>query len=86
MKFFIVLLFLKTKLNKFLVSSCFLNYFPSISCDSISTGVNVYTGYFIIVVIGDEYCVKQQEIGEYAGTVCTKGKNANNSKKILLIF
>jgi hypothetical protein len=76
MKFFIVLLFLKTKLNKFLVSSCFLNYFSSISCDSISNGGNFYTGYFVIVVIGDEYCVKRQETGEYAGAICAKGKKA----------
>ena len=54
----------------------FSNYYPNISCVSISTGVNIFTGYFIIVVVGAEYCVKQQEVGEYAGTICAKGKKA----------
>lgn len=75
-KFFILLLFLKTKLSQCLVTRCFSNYYPNISCNSISTGVNSFTVYFIIVVVGDQYCVKQQEIGENAGTICTKGKKA----------
>ena len=37
----------------------------------MSTGQ--FTGYYITVVIGDQYCVKQQEIGEYTGTICVKG-------------